>query len=163
MSSDYVVVNGAGQKIPNAVFAELMAAVLARGAPFRFQASGWSMLPFICDGDVITLSPPPARLRLGDVAAFVNPYTDRLTVHRVIARQGAGYLIRGDNTPSQDGLISHAAILGCVTRVERRGRAMRLGLGPERLPIAVLSRCDWLIPGVARLYPLYRFLFKRCK
>ena len=50
---------------------ELMRAVLARGVPFRFCARGWSMAPFIRDGDVITVS----RFRhdlpdIGEVVAF---------------------------------------------------------------------------------------------
>jgi signal peptidase I len=162
MTSDYVV-NGTVQTMPNAGFAELMAAVLARGAPFRFQASGFSMLPFIRDGDVITLSPTPAHLRFGDVVAFVNHGNDRLIVHRIVHITRHGYFMRGDNLPEPDGFVSHAGILGRVILVERRGRCVRLGLGLERVVIAFLSRRGWLAPLLVSVQHIFHFLFKRFK
>ena len=62
MTSNYVVVNATVQTMPNARVAELMTAVLTRGVPFRFQASGVSMSPFIHDNDVITIAPAPTRI-----------------------------------------------------------------------------------------------------
>jgi hypothetical protein len=162
MMSDYVV-NGTAQTMPNAGFAELMAAVLTRGAPFRFQASGFSMFPFIRDGDVITLSPTPARLRFGDVVAFANPGNDRLTVHRIVHIARHSYLMRGDNLPEPDGFVSYAGILGRVICVEHRGRRVRLGLGIERVVIAFLSRRGWLMPLLVPVQRIFHFLFKRFK
>ena len=53
---------------------DLMRAVLAKGVPFRFCARGWSMAPFIRDGDVITVSPLRQSLPgVGEVVAFVRP------------------------------------------------------------------------------------------
>ena len=99
------------------------------------------MSPFIRDDDVITLSPlggdPP---RLGEVVAFVSPYTERLTVHRIVRRRGDSYLIQGDRAPESDGLVPSYHILGRVTKVERNGKEVLLGLGSERLLIAFLSR-----------------------
>jgi len=36
---------------------ELLRSVLDKGVPFRFQAKGFCMTPFIKDGDVITVFP----------------------------------------------------------------------------------------------------------
>ncbi|MEW6333589.1 MAG: S24/S26 family peptidase [Thermodesulfobacteriota bacterium] len=124
----------------------LMRAVHARGLPFRFTAGGHSMAPFIRDGDVVSVSPlasgDPA---LGDVAAFVHPETTFLCLHRVLSVNGNRFLIQGDSIPDRpDGMIPREAIIGRVTRVERAGRNVRLGLGPERLLIALLSRCGML-------------------
>jgi hypothetical protein len=127
---------------------ELMRAVLARGVPFRFCARGWSMAPFIRDGDVITLSPFQRALPgVGDVVAFVRPGTGNLVVHRVVARRGSASLIQGDGVPEcRDGIIPPENLLGRVTRVERNGQDVWLGLGPERTVIAWLSRVRLLIP-----------------
>jgi signal peptidase I len=146
MTGDYVAVNGVAQTMPNASFTELMAAVLAKGALFRFQASGFSMSPFIRDGDVITVAPVPVRMRLGEVAAFALPNCNKLAVHRVVHISRAGYLLRGDNLPEPDGCVLHTAILGRVIRVEHSGRRMPFGLGVERIVIAFLSRRGWLAP-----------------
>jgi len=136
---------------------ELMQAVHAKGLPFRFRAGGHSMAPFIRDGDVITVSPPASSAPgLGDVVAFIHPETQLLCLHRVLSVNGKGFLMQGDNMPEiPDGMIPRDAIVGRVTRVERAGRRVRLGLGPERPLVALLSRCGGL--AVIRRYaaPLY--------
>ena len=78
--------------------AELMQAVLDRGRPFRFRARGWSMAPFIRDGDVIMVAPLDQKLpALGAVVAFIRPNAGNLVVHRIIARHAAGVpLAAGD-------------------------------------------------------------------
>lgn len=132
---------------------ELMRAVLARGLPFRFCARGWSMAPFIRDGDVITMSPlrrsPPG---LGEVVAFVRPQTGNLVVHRVVARCRAASLVQGDaESGYPDPLVLQESLVGRVTRVERNGRDAWLGLGPERVLIAWLSRLGQLTPLRGRI------------
>jgi len=141
---------------------DLMRAVLARGVPFRFHARGWSMAPFVRDGDAITVSPLPQNPPgVGDVVAFVRPGTRDLVVHRVVARHGRDLLIQGDSVAqSADGIIPAENLLGRVTRVERDGRDIRLGSGPERIAIAWLSRKRLLIPLCVRLPSRLKALFR---
>jgi hypothetical protein len=133
---------------------DLLTAVLGRKRSFRFRAKGYSMAPFIRDGDVITLAPlgntPP---RMGEVVAYVNPTRERLVVHRVVARRGNAFLIKSDNESRSDGLVPCRCILGRVTRVERDGRHVRFGLGSDRIPMAILHRSGLLLPllRVARM------------
>jgi hypothetical protein len=142
---------------------ELMQAVHAKGMPFRFSAGGHSMAPFIRDGDVVCVSPLASRAPgLGDVVAFIHPETKLLCMHRVLSVSGDSFLIQGDNMPEKpDGMIPREAIVGRVTRVERAGRRVRLGLGPERLLLALLSRCGGL--AVIRRYagPLHACFSRR--
>lgn len=156
-------IKGSDLSLSRVALTELMREVLARGMPFRFRAKGWSMIPFILDGDVISVSPLPRGLPgIGDVVAFMRPETETLVVHRVIARRGGVCLIQSDNAYGEgDGLIPRERILGRVTRVERGGRLIRLGLGPERLLIALLSRLGLLLPLWQRLSPLLRPFFRR--
>jgi signal peptidase I len=137
---------------------ELLRPVLARGLPFRFRAGGHSMLPFIQDGDLLSIRPQEkAHLRIGQVVAYIHPDRSRLVVHRVVGRSDGAFLLQGDNLPGQtDGLVPSEDILGRVVSVERRGQPVRLGLGPEGWGIALLSRAGWLRPLVgflARLAP----------
>jgi hypothetical protein len=140
----------------------LMREVLARGLPFRFRARGWSMTPFIRDGDVITISPFRNRVPgVGEVVAFIRPAAGNVVVHRVVARHGTASLIQGDSASGYaDGIIPAENLVGRVTRVERNGRNVWLGLGPERTVIAWLSRARLLIPMrmwlASRLKPLLR-------
>lgn len=124
-----------------------MGAVLAKGLPFRFRAHGKSMTPIIRDGDIITvfpfLSDPP---EVGDVVAFVKPETGNLVVHRVVAKGNDHFLIWGDNiTRKSDGRVPEDQLIGRVIRVERNGRQVKLGLGPERAAIAWISKTRVLL------------------
>jgi hypothetical protein len=105
------------------VIMELIEAVHEKGAPFRFQAKGYSMTPAIRDGDCLTLSPlaglTPGR---GDVLAFRHPNQLQLLVHRVLKKKGNRFLIKGDNCSVSDGWIPWKNLLGVVTRVERQGK-----------------------------------------
>ncbi|MEI8355753.1 MAG: S24/S26 family peptidase [Deltaproteobacteria bacterium] len=150
MTGNYVKANQTSQSLPNAVIAELMAAVLEKNAPFRFTAPGFSMTPFIRDGDVITIA--TGQPRYGDVVAFLNPCRSKLTVHRIVHVSRSGYLIKGDNTPEPDGRVPRASIIGRVIRVEHCGREIRLGLGIERIVIAWLSRRGWVAPLLWRVW-----------
>jgi hypothetical protein len=143
----------------------LLDGVVARGHTFRFRAGGSSMFPFIRDGDVVSIKPlDHYRVpRLGDVLAFNrNPdeaSAAHLVVHRLVGRSAqGGYMLRGDHHPPghSDGMISPVALLGIVTGVERCGRTVRLGLGPERALIAFLSRLGLLW----RLIRLFIYLYR---
>jgi hypothetical protein len=148
---------------PNAELAGLMAEVLAQGGTFRFQASGFSMFPFIRDGDNLTIAPTPARLHLGDVVAFIQPDNKRLLVHRIVQVSAQGYLTKGDNSTAADGTLSREFILGCVLWVERQGNPSRIGLGLGRGVIASLSLHGWLIPVLRRMRSVLHIFEKRSR
>ncbi|MCX5706131.1 MAG: S24/S26 family peptidase [Candidatus Omnitrophica bacterium] len=118
----------------------LMQAALAKEAFFRFKAKGFSMQPFIKDGDIVTVSPANgAALGRGQTVAFIRP-GGKLVIHRIVACLENGYLIKGDSCFTNDGLVKKEDILGYVSEVKRNDRAIFLGLGRERVAIAVLSR-----------------------
>jgi SAM-dependent methyltransferase len=105
--------------------------------------------------------------RIGDVVAFVQPDTGRLAVHRVIARVDAGWLVRGDNGPEPDGIVPRENLLGVVTRVERAGHDVRVGLGAERVLIALLQRANalrgvvYLVARIRRIPMSFRITLAR--
>jgi len=141
----------------------LMQEVLEKGAMFKFQAKGWSMSPFIRNGDRITIAPlNKEKLTVGKVVAFIQPASGRLVVHRVIDKRGAAFLIRGDNaTGEPDGWILPKDILGCVICVERGRRRVYLGFGPERSLMAFLTRNGWLTITLKWLRSLKSTVIKR--
>jgi hypothetical protein len=119
---------------------ELIKAVHEKNMPFRFRAGGFSMCPFIKDGDVITVSPRRnTPLGPGNIVAFVHPKAGGLIIHRIIEKQGTFFKIRGDSMQTDDGLIPDSSILGIVSRVERDGKNIYLGLGFEKYLISALS------------------------
>jgi hypothetical protein len=141
---------------------EFIKAVLIKGACFRFKARGFSMHPFIQDGDVITISPLGGRgPGLGRVVAFCHPETQRLVVHRVLAEVPGGYLVRGDGSPKGDGFIPVKNVFGTVSRVERQGMKVWVGMGPEGRLLAWLSRLNLLQPLVQRTTQIFSPALRR--
>jgi hypothetical protein len=152
---DLYIKKGGEFPLSNRSMLQILTAVLDKGLPFRIQARGFSMAPFISDGDIITLSRLEASPMLGDVVAFVHLGSDKLAIHRIIGLKRGAYLVKGDNVPEPDGLIPEKGILGRVCKVERRGKEGTLGLGPEKLFIAVLSGVGAL-PFLLNIYGFIR-------
>jgi hypothetical protein len=142
---------------------ELLWSILDKGVPFRLRAKGFSMSPFIRDGDVITVAPlPGTSLQLGDVLASIHPKTGKLIVHRVVRKWGNSCLINGDAVPETDGLVSRVNVLGRVSNVERDGKEVFLGLGPERFLIAFFSHTG-LFPSLLLLFKLFYPVIRRSR
>lgn len=117
----------------------LLADLLRGGRPVRLEVTGHSMSPFIRSGDIVTIEPLLGRRPvLGEVVALAPG--GLLRVHRLVGWDRGQALFRGDVAVATDPVASPDDLLGRVTRVERGGRRVRLGLGIERLPIAWLSR-----------------------
>lgn len=140
--------------LSNAAQLGLLRSMMAHGSPLRMVARGFSMAPFIRDQDTLTIAPAHGRApRLGEVVAVSLPGAGQLAVHRIVARVGSRWLVRGDNASEPDGVVGPDDIVGIVTRVERDGREVRLGIGAGRVLIAWLQRTHALRPlvGLARL------------
>jgi len=153
------VKRGSGFSLAGPAFTEILSAVLERGSSLSFQAKGFSMAPFIMDGDVITVAPFCEKsLGIGIVVAFFNPQYEKIMVHRIVGKKNGYFLIKGDNAPEVDGMIAHEHILGYVTEVKRRGKNVILGLGLDKFLIAFLSRKGLLIRFLLPLWKFYRAL-----
>ena len=140
-TNTFFVARGEELRLSNLGQLELLRAVNARGLPLRTVARGFSMHPFIRDQDVLTIAPFHDRApRMGDVAAFILPQTGRLAIHRIVGRTAAGWRLKGDNCLQADGVVARENIIGRVTRIERHGRDVRFGLGPEGRWIAFFNR-----------------------
>jgi len=140
---------------------ELTKNILNKGTNVRIQVTGFSMSPFIRSGDVVTICPEQnAGFTKGEVVACVHPGTGRLIIHRVVQFRSDGVLIKGDNTLEADGWIAKSDILGVVKQVERDGKPIWLGLGPERRLIAFVTRKGL---HVSLMLPLWKRVRSRIK
>lgn len=120
---------------------ELIKSTLEKNASLRFKVTGFSMIPFIRDCDIVTISSLSGnRLSFGKPVAFIRPDTKKLVIHRIVGLNNGSFIIKGDTANEPDGFIPKENILGCVTKVERNNRTVHLGLGIERLLIAFLSK-----------------------
>ena len=120
---------------------DFLQAILAKGTPCRFQAKGYSMSPFIRDGDIITVFPlKKSSFNLGRVVAYSQPETQKLIIHRIIGNSSGYFLIKGDNIFGSGELVPKTSILGYVGKIEPYGRRVFIGIGPERFLIVLLIR-----------------------
>ena len=139
---------------------ELMTSVLAKDSAFRFRAKGWSMSPFVKDGDVITVSPLRGREpRTGEIVAFLHPKSGRAAVHRVVRTASGTFFLRGDNSADAEGPVSGERILGVITEVVRDGKRVKGLQGHRGAVIAFLSRSG----GLVRARELFRRLAGRTR
>ncbi len=127
----------------------LLMAFRERGIPLRTAVCGFSMQPFIRDRDVLTIEPMMKCLPLvGEVVAFIHPFSEKLVIHRVIAKNNSQLLLKGDNSTQADGLVKSDQILGKVVRLEREHKQLnRIFLtGAGGFIIAFLSLRNLIIP-----------------
>lgn len=144
MTSPFVS-HGEELHVSNLSQQELLRGMAERGVPLRTTVRGFSMAPFIRDRDVVTIAPiTGVEPRVGDVVAFTLSESGRFAIHRVVARIGEGWLMRGDSAPQADAVVTREQLIGRVVRVERDGRDVHVGLGGERAWIGALSRAGGL-------------------
>lgn len=152
---------GAELSLSGPALTELLQAVMARGAPFRFRARGCSMHPFIKDGDVITVAPLAERAPgVGDIVAF-RPDAQRLVVHRIVAVRGNAYDIQGDSLRLADENVPRDRIIGRVVRAERNGKPVRFVTGAPARIVALLTRSGIFSAVIVPLWWRVRFLVRK--
>lgn len=171
--------------IPAELYDELARAVLGKGGCLRFTARGFSMHPFLRDGDTVVVKPVEAsQLEPGSVA-FCRSSTRKLVAHRVIAVDSTPdaadsvIIVRGEAAPRPQEKVRSADVLGQVVSVERSGRVMSLDRGWGRLVQRLSVTCRPLALGLSapreslkriasrvlrgiQSLKLYRIVAKRC-
>ena len=106
-------------------FAALAKQVLSSGHGIRFRARGFSMRPFIHDGDLLEVQTLEHRpVERGDILLF--ECNQRMVVHRVVespSQDGEGRLLtQGDARLVPDGAVPLGDVFGRVVWVEKFGR-----------------------------------------
>jgi signal peptidase I len=104
--------------------------LLEKGNSIRFQAKGWSMRPFIRDGDFIVVNPVKgSAIRKGDVVFYSNA-ENKIIVHRIIRKYKKNHritaLIKADAPFGPPEKVDIHNVLGKVVAIERNGHEKRL-------------------------------------
>jgi hypothetical protein len=110
--------------------------VLQKMGVLRLSAFGYSMLPSLYPGDIVTVRQASlSEMRPGDVVLYIRD--GRLFLHRnlkfVQTTSGSALVTRGDSMPHVDAPVSSSELLGRVVKVERRGK-------PQPLPPCTPAR-----------------------
>jgi signal peptidase len=128
--------------------------MLEKGHSIRFQAKGWSMRPFIRDGDFIVVNPVKnSSIKKGDIVFYSNA-ENKIIVHRIIRKYKKNHrikvLIKADAPFGSPEKVDRQNVLGKVVAIERYGREKRLDRKPYQiigLLFAVISPFSrWIYP-----------------
>ena len=105
--------------IDNNIFFALAEEQLNAGEQVRITLVGTSMLPTLCEGDVLTLAPITHSPAVGDVVLF--RYNDKHLLHRIIAVDGVKYTMQGDACSCTES-CRKTDIVGLLVDVERHNK-----------------------------------------
>jgi signal peptidase I len=124
---------------------DLVAVAIRSAGWASFKVTGFSMLPAIWPGDVLTVRGlHPDQIQPGQIVLYRR--NAELVAHRVIrSPQGAdrSIITRGDSVPSLDPAVETGEIIGQVVGISRNGRAVKLHNSlPLRAVAWVLRRSE---------------------
>lgn len=105
--------------IDNNIFFALAEDQLSAGEQVRITLVGTSMLPTLCEGDVLTLAPPTQFPAVGDIVLF--RYRGKHILHRIVAAEGDSYTMQGDACSYTES-CRKADIVGLLVDVERHNK-----------------------------------------
>ena len=119
----------------------------------KIVASGYSMFPFMRNGDIQTISPIPIEeIQIGDVAVFER--NNDWISHRVIdirkTNNEITLILRGDTCIQLDPLVTKANYIGKTVAFERGGKVYEVASFKRKN-----KRIVWL--GAMRITPLFVF------
>ncbi|RLB87813.1 MAG: hypothetical protein DRH26_14830 [Deltaproteobacteria bacterium] len=144
-SPNYVEHKNTAKNFPLADFADILNIASKKKIRITFKAEGASMSPFVKTGDILTINLNDFNPSIGTVVAHIDS-KKKVLIHRIIARQGDRYILKGDNCKFIDGIMSKDSFAGYVESVQRRGKFVLFGLGKEKIFIVLLSRSGLLFP-----------------
>ena len=141
-------------KLKHNDFIDLSVNILGQGGSLQFKAHGYSMYPFIRNGDAVIVHPVDAdALSVGDIVFYRNSL-NRLVAHRIIGKSIFKNQIilrtRGDAATKSDGWINTDQVLGRIVSVNRKDKVIDLNSPFQRF-ITIL----WI-----KLFPVSLVLFQ---
>ena len=135
-------------------FGSIAIEIIETGTSIRFRAHGFSMRPFISDGDRLEVQSCRSEdLKTGDIILFQTKH-EGILVHRIlkIEYETDGILIQtqGDANPQPDSWIQQDNIIGQVIRIERKNIILKINNASFRL-----AGKFWRM-----IYPIARFIYR---
>ena len=124
----------------------------------KIVASGYSMFPFMRNGDLLTISPVPIEeIQIGDVAVFES--NNDWISHRVIdirkTNNETTLILRGDTCIQIDPLVTKENYVGKTVAFERGAKTINLNNRKIASKIIIqlgLARCYFLFYFKAALF-----------
>lgn len=96
---------------------------IPESAILHYKATGFSMEPFILDGDELIIHARPAKFFPGDILLYHSPSYPKPVAHRLarVENTPSRFLMRSDAIPEVSEWIEAQAIIGRVEGILRKG------------------------------------------
>jgi len=128
-------------------------AIAGAGVPVEVRVSGGSMRPLLAPGAVLVVKPcAPADLRVGDIVV-ARSSAGRVVAHRLVARHGDVFVLRGDALGADDPPVGPTDILGRAVAFRRGGVTLDLDTKAARVVGGLLARASRLTRAALVLRP----------
>lgn len=125
------------KKIHLAEILPAMEETLAAGGTVKLPITGTSMLPLLVQGrDTVLLKKPEGRLSKYDIP-FYRRTDGTFVLHRILEVGETAYTICGDNQWVMEHGITDAQIIGVVTTIYRKGKAIPVTSKAYRLYVHI--------------------------
>lgn len=136
----------------DAACCDLLVEVVRSTGSARLKAAGFSMLPVIWPGDVLTVCfQSHDELQPGQIVLFRR--NGRLTAHRIVAASPDHLVTRGDCHPSCDPPVQRDEVVGQIAAACRNGLPVRLQPSLlQRAAAWMMRRSEWYTRQVIRLH-----------
>jgi len=133
---------------------ELLSRELLNGQIMRLRSLGGSMIPYLREGDLVTVV-PVKKCRVGDIVLYNRG--NSLIMHRVLAKFSDKIITKGDAATRLDPPISPQDILGRAVSYERHGKKSSLNSLRSRLcGLAFCLTVSWIPRSIATLAAVKR-------
>ncbi len=101
---------------------ELVREAIDKNGSFRFRVEGFSMFPFLVEGDEVIIEKVPIQdLKIGEIVTYIRD--EMLIVHRIKRIDGVSnkmiFVTQGDNLNHEDLPVMEKEIIGRVRTVIR--------------------------------------------
>ena len=111
--------------LPPEAAVERILAVMETGAAAPLVISGSSMSPFLVHGrDTVYLSPPPERLKKGDMILYRRD-SGSYVLHRICGAEKETFCLIGDDQREKEPGVRRDQVIALVTAVRRKGKLLK--------------------------------------
>lgn len=118
--------------LENADFFQIAQEFLESGQQVKFTLKGFSMLPFLRQGDAIWLEAAKySELRTGDI--LLVKWKGLFILHRLVFRNRTQLYLAGDNNLFRIEKVSCEDVMARVTRFERKGKQVSAAGAEQRI------------------------------
>lgn len=108
-------------KIDTSEYVSNLKELIEAGHEVVITVAGWSMEPFLRNGqNRVLLRKPSGAPKRGDIV-FYQRKTGQYVLHRIYQKKPEGYYLMGDHQFQLEGPIEEAAIFAIAAEVERKG------------------------------------------